>query len=114
MVERVIPEWAQRERLHDLSWIGENLSVFWPAASKMFKEAGRGALVVDTTVKVGERGVHPFGYLPQEMVEEGEDEEVERMLREYNPERELVVTLLKPEGRVSSYRVQVRSPKPGA
>ena len=111
MPEREIPQWAQRERLHDLGWIGDNLLVFWPAATKMFAEAGRGVLVVDTTTKVGERGVHPFGYLPQEMIEVGTDEDVERMLREYNPEQEVVVILLKHEGRVSSYRVQVRSPR---
>lgn len=102
-----IPDWARRERLSDLVWIGENLHVFWPAAQQQYQEQGRGALVVDITVKVGERGVHPFAYASQEMIEEGDDDDLQRLVREYVPEREMVVTLLKPEERVSSYRVQV-------
>lgn len=115
MPEREMPEWAQRERLSDMVWIAENLSVFWPAASRMFAEAGRGALVVDTSVRVGESEGHPFGYIPQDLVEEEMmDEDVERMLRNYNPEREIVVVLLKSQGRVSSYRIQAGVPGPSA
>lgn len=106
-LERHIPNWARRERLHDLSWLAENLHVFWPAARQQYEEQGRGALVVDITVKVGEKGVHPFSYAPREMVEEGDDADLKRLIREYIPEKEMVVTLLKPEERVSSYRVQV-------
>ena len=109
--EKRIPDWAQRERLHDLSWLSENLHVFWPADQQQYQEQGRGALVVDITERVGERGVHPFTYATQELIEEGDDVNLQRLVREYEPEREMVVTLLKHQDRVSSYRVQVRGPK---
>lgn len=106
--ERSIPSWARRERLHDMAWIGENVHLFWPAAQEQYQEQGRGALVVDTTVRVGERGVHPFTYAPLEVIEEGNDEDLKRLVREYLPEREMVVTLLKPQERMSSYRMEIR------
>ena len=106
-----IPDWARRERSHDLLWIGENLHVFWPAAQQQYEEQGRGAVVVDITVRVGERGVHPFSYATQELIEEGDDVNLQRLVREYEPGREMVVTLFKEQDKVSSYRVQVRGPK---
>lgn len=103
-----IPEWAQRERGHDMEWIGENLHVFWPAATAAFKEHGRGALVVDTTLQPIPGKGHPFAYFPQEVVETGDDGDLKRMVRQYDPEHELVVSLLKTEDRTSNYPVQVR------
>lgn len=84
--------------------------MFWPAAQQQFGEQGRGAVVVDITVRVGERGVHPFTYAPQQMIDEGDDADLKRLVREYFPDREMVVALLKPEEKVSSYRMQVRLP----
>jgi hypothetical protein len=76
---RRIPEWAQRERLSDQAWIAENLSVFQPAAQRAFTEQGRGALVVDTTLHpIGEG--YPITYIPQAMVDEGDNEDVQRMV----------------------------------
>ena len=51
-----IPEWALKERESDLSWIGENLHVFLPAAQQGFQASGRGALVIDTTTLVRQAG----------------------------------------------------------
>ncbi len=45
-------------------------------------------------------------YLPRELAEQTGDEDVARMLKEYAPEREFIVLLLKPEERTSTYRVQ--------
>ena len=42
----------------------------------------------------------------QETIEGTDDEDVKRMVAEYEPEREFVIVLLKPEERTSSYRVQ--------
>jgi hypothetical protein len=105
------PAWAERERAGDLAWIGENLHVFWPAARKGHEELGRGVIVVDTTSRPTGEG-HPFGYLPQEKVEETADEDAQRMVRQYNPAWEMVTVLLKPHDRVSVYRVGVVSRKP--
>lgn len=104
--KRPIPEWARRERGEDLRWIGENLHVFWPAAQAAFAELGRGAIVVDTTSQPTGEG-NPFGYYPQEMIEAKDDEDIKRMVREYDPERDLVIVLLKAEERMSSYRVHL-------
>ena len=108
MARPEVPDWARRERLSDLAWLGENVHVFWPAAQQQYQEQGRGALVVDITVRVGEEGVHPFLYAPQELIKEGDDVNLQRLVCEYFPDREMVVTLFKEQEKVSSYRVQVR------
>jgi len=45
--------------------------------------------------------------LPQAVVEQQDDEDAQRMVREYNPTWEMVTVLLKPHDRVSIYRVGV-------
>ncbi|SRR6266496_1159364 len=101
-----IPDWAKEERQSDLAWIAENRSSFWPAAQAQFAAHGRGVIVVDTTVQPDPNTGNPMYYIPQEMAEKTDDEDTKRMLREYAPKREFVVLLVKPEGRVSTYRVQ--------
>jgi hypothetical protein len=99
------PEWADQERANDFAWIGENAHILRPAALVAFEEVGRGALIVDTTVTVDGRG-HPFGYFPQEIVEADGDKDIKRMVQEYYPADEFVVSLLKGLGRISTYRVR--------
>ena len=99
------PEWAERERADDLAWVGENFHIFMPAALAAYEELGRGALVVDTTVTVKGQG-NPFAYFPQEGIEARRDEDIKRMVREYDPAKEFVVSLLKAERRTSTYRVR--------
>lgn len=103
--EQRMPDWARRERQRDLDWIADNFHVFSPAAAAAFREQGRGALVVDTTQRPTGAG-HPFGYFPQEFLADKGDEDVNRMVREYEPTNEFVVVMLKPNDRMSSYRVQ--------
>jgi hypothetical protein len=76
------------------------------AASTAFKAGGRGAVVVDTTSVPVEGMGHPFGYYLQATIEEAGDDDVQRMVQEYQPNTEFVIVLLKPEERTSSYRVQ--------
>jgi hypothetical protein len=108
------PPWTEQERAGDLAWIAENMHLFWPAAQAAYKQLGRWALVVDTTVRVvhqkGES--NPFWYLPQKLVEETGDEEAMRMVAQYDPLTELVTVLLKSEERVSTYRIQVMKQAP--
>src|SRR5947208_8492001 len=101
-----IPNWAREERERDLAWIKENMLLFREAAQSAFRQGGRGAIVVDTTSLPVEGMGHPFGYYLQESIEGTGDEDVKRMVAEYQPEREFVIVLLKPEERTSSYRVQ--------
>jgi hypothetical protein len=98
--------WAERERTGDLAWIKENLYVFWPVAQQGYEQHGRGAIVVDTTSRPTGEG-HPFGYLPQAMVEQQGDEDTQRMVREYDPAWEMVTVLLKIHERSSTYRLGV-------
>lgn len=101
-----IPDWARKERLGDMLWIAENLHVFGPAAAEAFEAHGRGSIVVDITSRPTGEG-HPFGYFPQEMVEEEGDEDTQRMVKAYDPEKEIVILLLKAENRTSTYRVGI-------
>jgi hypothetical protein len=55
---------------------------------------------------------HPFGYLPQEIVEQHGDEDTLRMVREYDPAWEMVTVFLKTHDRTSSYRLGVISREP--
>jgi hypothetical protein len=103
------PEWARRERASDLAWIRENLDVLWPAAEQAYEDVGRGAIVVDTTQRPTGQG-HPFGYFPQEDLQKYEDEDINRMMEEYDPSWEMVTVLLKPQNRTSTYRVGVARP----
>ena len=103
-----IPDWARRERGHDMEWIGENFDIFWSAATFAFEKHGRGAISVDTTSQPVPGMGHPLAYVPQEVVDRRDEEDTKRMVREYDPTQEFVVVLLKPERRTSTYRVQVR------
>jgi len=88
-----------------MEWIGENLHIFWPVATAVFAKQGRGAIVVDTTSRPTGEG-HPFGYLPQAEIEQRDDEDIKRMVQEYDPQQEFVVVMLKPNDHISTYRVQ--------
>jgi len=100
-----IPDWAQRERQADFGWIAENLDVFWMTATAAFEDAGRGAIVIDTTLEPVPGAGNPFAYFSQEQVEERGNEDIQRMVAEYDPTQEFVVVLLKSGDRVSTYRV---------
>jgi hypothetical protein len=113
--ERQLPDWARRERLSDLEWINENLQLFWPMAQAGYEAVGRGSIWVDTTITVShDTGAgNPMGYVDQQTIEEIGDEDTQRLVREYLPQREFVTTLFKPQERMSSYRISlVRLAKP--
>lgn len=99
---RQLSDMSNRERLRDLEWIGENRNLFWLNATVAFEQTGRGVLMVDLISEPQEQG-HPFSYY-----EEGElelrDKDLRRFLYDYAPDREFVVVLLKPGGRVGVYR----------
>jgi hypothetical protein len=101
-----IPTWALLERQRDFEWIDENIDGIWQLAQSTFTERGRGAVVVDITSLPMPGAGHPFGYLLQEQLEQDGDEDTLRMLSEYDPSRELVLLLLKPEDRTSTYRIR--------
>ncbi len=104
--ERRLPDWAEQERAGDLAWIRDNLHIFWPAAKMGYETVGRGAIVVDTTSRPTGEG-HPFGYLDQAAIEQNGDEDTQRMVGEYDLDREFVTVLFKTSNRMSTYRVEI-------
>ena len=64
---------------------------------------GRGAIVVDTTIRPTGAG-NPFTYLAQAEVNKTQDHEAQRIVQEYDPHTEMVIVLFKQEGRISVYR----------
>ena len=110
MVERAepqsLPDWAKQERGRDLEWIRQQVDVFWSAAQVMYPSFGRGALVVDVT-KGYPSELQAFGYLDQTGVEQSGEEDIKRLVSEYEPREEFVTTLFKSDDRISSYRLRV-------
>ena len=104
-VEQNIPDWAAQEREQDRLWIRENLDVFWHTAKQGSQFVGRGAIFVDVDTRpMGNQNL--FTYFTAKEIERYENEELDRLVREYDVETEFVIALLKPEEKVSSYRVQ--------
>ena len=100
-----LPNWAKRERTSDLAWINENLHILWPAAQEQYEKVGHGAIVVNTLSRPLGTG-NPFAYLTQEQAQETFDSDVQRLVRQYDPETEIVIVLLKEQGKQSSYRLK--------
>jgi hypothetical protein len=84
-----------------------------PAAREQYQALGRGAVVVDTTVNGWPHAGHPVWYLPEKELEPLDEPDVKRMLLAYNPRREMVLVLLKREGRQSGYRIVLPPQEPG-
>ena len=103
---RAIPRWAERERMADLAWIAENLQGFRSMARAAYETEGRGALVVDTTVRPTGGG-HPFGFVSQEQIRRFGGQDEMRMIATYDPTWEMVIVLIKPGERISSYRIGI-------
>jgi len=101
-----IPDWAARDRQRDLAWIRENLFIFWPVATDAYVALGRGAIVVDTTQQPLAGLGHPFGYFTQADIEARDDQDLKRIVREYDPDWEFVLAMLKPKDLMSIYRMQ--------
>jgi hypothetical protein len=99
-----LPAWALEERQGDLDWIRENTAVFQSAAAEQYQKNGRGIIMVD--LRSRPPGGHYFTYYLQEFLVWEEDEAISRMVEEYDPAAEFVVTLIKSNKRLSTYRIQ--------
>ena len=93
----------QTDMQTDLNWIAENLDLLLLGGATFFEEHGRGAMVID----------HSKSGVPDPPVHYVRDTEpnlpsyTKRMLREYDPTTQAVVTMLK-QGREDTYRIASR------
>ena len=85
--------------------------MFWTAATLSFEEAGRGAIVVDTTLAPIPGAGNPFSYFPQDQVSEQGNEDIGCLVADYDPTQEFVVVLLNSGNHTSAYRVRRHSPE---
>lgn len=65
-----------------------------------------GAVGVDTTACLAGTG-HPFGYLTQAQIEQYGGRDEMRTVATYHPAQEMMLVLLKLQGRVRTYRVGI-------
>jgi hypothetical protein len=88
----------------DLAYIMENWPQIASAAWAGYLAQGRGRTIVDTrkTYPVPTGLGHAISYLPAGMVTAADDA---RMVREYDPEREVVVGMLRANGDEDVYRL---------
>ena len=90
------------DKAADLKLIADNWSVLLPAAERAFEEHGRGMLLVDTT-RI-ESGGYPFQYVRMAALPAG-DSDCERMVRTYDPQKEIIISLVRADGHVYSYEL---------
>ena len=96
---------SDSEGKRDLAWIEENLPLFWQTAVQGARLMGRGAIMVDVEGRpMGSKNL--FTYFSLEELARFEDAEMQRLVRQYRPDDEFVLILLKPEARTRSYQIQ--------
>ena len=101
-------DWEQQL---DFEWLVENLDIFRSVAVEATARHGRGAVAVDL-VRPPVDGGNLCIYWPQNHIDAYAGEAVCGLVREYDPEAEVVVMLLKPGDRISAYRLRVREQLP--
>ena len=98
----------------------EFIRINWPTAAafawQQYRNQGRGCIVIDVTKAQdpppGEShlfGETPGAYVPYKVVRVTGDDDVKRMVKEYNPRQEVVFVFLRMDGGVSSYRLKIRN-----
>ena len=92
----------------------------WPVAAafawQQYQKQGRGCLVIDVTKSKDPPpgasyllGESFAAYVPYRGVRATGDPDVKRMVKEYDPAREVVFMFLRLDGGMSSYRVHIRN-----
>lgn len=89
------------DKASNLKLIADNWEVLLPAAERGFEEHGRGTILADTTRT--ENNGHPIRYVSLAALP-NDDSDCGRMMRNYDPQREIVVSLFRPDGLVYSYK----------
>ena len=97
-------DWEQQL---DFEWLAENLDIFRSVVVEATARHGRGAVAVDL-IRPPVNGGNLCVYWPQKHIDACAGEAVRALVREYEPESEVVVMILKPGDRISAYRLRVR------
>jgi hypothetical protein len=90
------------DKASNLKLIADNWDALLLAAERGFEEHGRGTILADTTRL--ENGGHPIRYVRLAALPDDESD-CGRMVRTYDPQREIVVSLLSSDGFVHSYQL---------
>jgi hypothetical protein len=88
------------DKAADLKLIADNWDVLLPAAERGFEENARGMVLVDTTQIVNEG--YPIRYVSLANIPD-DGSECGRMVRTYDPQKEVILSLFRSDGRVYSY-----------
>jgi hypothetical protein len=98
----------------------EFIRINWPVAAafawQQYRRQGRGCIVFDVArakdPPPGEPhlfGETPGAYVPYRVVRAANDDDVKRMVKEYDPRLEVVFVFLRQDGGVSGYRLRTRN-----
>lgn len=110
---QLIPDEALTETVVDITWIQENLLEFRAVVLEHYALDGEGAVIADTLAPPHAHNPHKMWYLPLEQLLTLDEPEVQALVNKYDPGREMVVVLLKPQNRQRAYRVLLPPEFPG-
>jgi hypothetical protein len=109
-----LPSGSESRESH-LAFIQLNWPIAAAAAWQQYRRQGRGCIVFDVAEAQepppGEShlfGETPGRYVPYKVVRASGDADVERMVKKYNPRREVVFVFLRRDGGVSSYQLSIQ------
>ena len=90
-------------------WLAKNLHELVLSAKAFYAQHGRGMILVDIHNQAEMGTGHPFSFVP--LADIPFDLDARDMVRDYEPNDEIVVSLVE-EGSISSYQVQIpKAPK---
>ena len=95
------PEEISSESQKDLDWINNNREILWLTATVAFEEIGYGFIAVDLRGQENETS-NRFGYHSEDELD-AKEEELQKLLQEYDPDREFIAVLWKDGGRSDIY-----------
>lgn len=105
-----LTNWKEIEQQAEKNWIDENVDIFQELALSEFDEIGRGFVLVNASQASEEQG-HPYGYFPQSVAEEMEDQILTKQIEAYDPLKTVIVLLDKGNGAYSIHLVDMQIAK---
>ena len=98
--------YPEAQRQLELDWIERNTPLLSTKAAGYFGLVGRGAIIVDAATKPLSEGPL-FTYFSKEQMEHIADADINEMVDDYDPDKELVVLLLLPQSQTQAYRINI-------